>query len=48
MSGQSGELDAGRVIKTKKNTVALRMAKNKHENIFMLSNVVFTQEVNIQ
>jgi hypothetical protein len=29
--GRSGELDVGRVIKTKKNTVALRMAKNKHE-----------------
>jgi hypothetical protein len=29
--GRSGELDVGRFIKTKKNTVALRTAKNKHE-----------------
>jgi hypothetical protein len=29
--GLSGELDVGRVAKTKKNKVALRMAKNKHE-----------------
>jgi hypothetical protein len=29
--GRSGELDVGRVIKTKKNTVALRTAKNEHE-----------------
>jgi hypothetical protein len=27
----TSELDVGRVIKTKKNTVALRTAKNKHE-----------------
>jgi hypothetical protein len=29
--GRSGELDVGRVIKTKKNTAALRKAKNKYE-----------------
>jgi hypothetical protein len=29
--GGSGELDVGRVIKTNKNTIALRTAKNKHE-----------------
>jgi hypothetical protein len=29
--GRSGELDVGRVTKTKKNKVALRPAKNKHE-----------------
>jgi hypothetical protein len=29
--GRSGELDVGRVIKSKENTVTLRTAKDKHE-----------------
>jgi hypothetical protein len=33
---RSGELDLGSVIKTKKNTVALRTAKNKHEWRFIM------------